>query len=133
MASKLWWRVSCFGFFCVLSQSAGWAQRHIAADIALVMLARLPLTPIQPRVKSLRGVRRALRHLQHLVPMATAAGRNNYDFDLFTIGAGSGGVRCSRLSANYGAKVAVCEMPIGFIASDSHGGAGGTCVIRVRA
>ena len=28
-----------------------------------------------------------------------------YDFDLFVIGAGSGGVRASRFSANYGAKV----------------------------
>jgi ribulose 1,5-bisphosphate synthetase/thiazole synthase len=35
----------------------------------------------------------------------TAAG---YDYDLFCIGAGSGGVRASRMSASYGAKVAVC-------------------------
>lgn len=32
-----------------------------------------------------------------------------YDFDLFTIGAGSGGVRASRIAAAYGAKVAVAE------------------------
>jgi glutathione reductase (NADPH) len=32
-----------------------------------------------------------------------------YDYDLFTIGAGSGGVRASRVSASYGAKVAVAE------------------------
>jgi len=32
-----------------------------------------------------------------------------YDFDLFTIGAGSGGVRASRMSATYGARVAVAE------------------------
>ncbi|HEY7217673.1 MAG TPA: glutathione-disulfide reductase [Candidatus Binatia bacterium] len=32
-----------------------------------------------------------------------------YDYDLFTIGAGSGGVRASRLSALFGAKVAVAE------------------------
>jgi len=32
-----------------------------------------------------------------------------YDYDLFTIGAGSGGVRASRFSANYGARVAVAE------------------------
>jgi glutathione reductase (NADPH) len=32
-----------------------------------------------------------------------------YDFDLFTIGAGSGGVRASRISASYGAKVAIAE------------------------
>lgn len=41
-----------------------------------------------------------------------------YDYDLFTIGAGSGGVRASRLAAGFGAKVAVAE------ASDL----GGTCV-----
>ena len=32
-----------------------------------------------------------------------------YDYDLFTIGAGSGGVRASRVSAAYGARVAVAE------------------------
>jgi glutathione reductase (NADPH) len=43
-----------------------------------------------------------------------------YDFDLFTIGAGSGGVAASRRAASYGAKVAICE--------DDR--IGGTCVIR---
>ncbi len=32
-----------------------------------------------------------------------------FDYDLFTIGAGSGGVRASRMSASYGARVAVAE------------------------
>src|ERR687891_2943332 len=32
-----------------------------------------------------------------------------YDYDLFTIGAGSGGVRASRMSASFGAKVVVAE------------------------
>jgi len=32
-----------------------------------------------------------------------------YDYDLFTIGAGSGGVRASRVSANLGARAAVAE------------------------
>jgi glutathione reductase (NADPH) len=32
-----------------------------------------------------------------------------FDYDLFTIGAGSGGVRASRVSASYGARVAVAE------------------------
>jgi glutathione reductase (NADPH) len=32
-----------------------------------------------------------------------------YDYDLFTIGAGSGGVRASRFSAGFGARVAVAE------------------------
>ena len=33
----------------------------------------------------------------------------SYDYDLFTIGAGSGGVRASRMSASFRAKVAVAE------------------------
>jgi len=41
-----------------------------------------------------------------------------YDYDLFVIGAGSGGVRAGRISASYGARVAVAE--------DS--ALGGTCV-----
>ena len=32
-----------------------------------------------------------------------------FDFDLFVIGGGSGGVRAARMSAGYGAKVAVAE------------------------
>jgi glutathione reductase (NADPH) len=58
-------------------------------------------------------------------------GSGEYDFDLFTLGAGSGGTRASRMSAqNHGAKVAVCELPFGFVSSDAVGGAGGTCVLR---
>jgi glutathione reductase (NADPH) len=41
-----------------------------------------------------------------------------FDFDLFTIGGGSGGVRASRVSAGYGARVAIAES----------GRFGGTCV-----
>ena len=32
-----------------------------------------------------------------------------YDFDLFVIGGGSGGVRAARFAAGYGARVAICE------------------------
>lgn len=45
---------------------------------------------------------------------------DTYDFDLFTIGAGSGGVRASRIAAAHGARVAVAE----------EYRVGGTCVIR---
>lgn len=59
------------------------------------------------------------------------SGEQDFDFDLFTLGAGSGGTRASRMSAsNHGAKVAICELPFGFVSSDSVGGAGGTCVLR---
>lgn len=34
---------------------------------------------------------------------------SNYDYDLITIGGGSGGVRASRVSASYGARVALIE------------------------
>ncbi|KAL9997217.1 putative glutathione-disulfide reductase [Helianthus debilis subsp. tardiflorus] len=54
----------------------------------------------------------------------------SYDFDLFTIGAGSGGVRASRFAANFGASVAVCELPFATISSETTGGVGGTCVLR---
>lgn len=54
-----------------------------------------------------------------------------YDYDLLVIGAGSGGTRAARFSAaNYGAKVAIVELPFAFIPDAKHGGAGGTCVIR---
>jgi len=45
---------------------------------------------------------------------------SDYDYDLFVIGAGSGGVRASRVAAGHGAKVAVAE----------EYRIGGTCVIR---
>ncbi len=45
---------------------------------------------------------------------------SDFDYDLFTIGAGSGGVRASRVAAAHGAKVAIAE---------EHR-VGGTCVIR---
>ncbi|MBW8883094.1 MAG: FAD-dependent oxidoreductase, partial [Asticcacaulis sp.] len=44
----------------------------------------------------------------------------SYDYDLFIIGAGSGGVRAGRLAANMGLKVAVAE----------EDRPGGTCVLR---
>jgi glutathione reductase (NADPH) len=43
-----------------------------------------------------------------------------YDFDLFTIGAGSGGVAASRRAGSYGVRVGICE----------ESRVGGTCVIR---
>ncbi|XP_038713985.1 glutathione reductase, chloroplastic-like [Tripterygium wilfordii] len=59
-----------------------------------------------------------------------AESARRYDFDLFTIGAGSGGVRASRFAANMGASVAVCELPFSTISSETAGGVGGTCVLR---
>ena len=44
----------------------------------------------------------------------------DFDYDLFIIGAGSGGVRAGRIAAKYGARVAVAE----------EYRVGGTCVIR---
>lgn len=57
-------------------------------------------------------------------------GKQQFDYDLFVIGAGSGGVRASRTSAGFGAKVAICELPFHPISSEVVGGVGGTCVIR---
>src|SRR5262245_7723237 len=46
--------------------------------------------------------------------------KDAFDFDLFTIGAGSGGIAASRRAGSYGARVAICE-------ADR---VGGTCVLR---
>lgn len=54
----------------------------------------------------------------------------DFDFELITIGGGSGGVRASRFAANFGAKVALIELPFATISSDHTGGLGGTCVLR---
>lgn len=45
---------------------------------------------------------------------------SKFDYDLFVIGAGSGGVRAARMSSQYGARVAIAE----------EYRVGGTCVIR---
>jgi hypothetical protein len=82
-------------------------------------LASCPVAP--------RGLRRALS----LCTSAASGGSNGalgeggreYDYDLLTIGAGSGGMRASRAASSlYGARVAVCEMPFATVASDALGG-----------
>jgi glutathione reductase (NADPH) len=45
---------------------------------------------------------------------------SDFDYDLFVLGAGSGGVRAARIAAAHGAKVGICE----------ESRVGGTCVIR---
>ena len=57
---------------------------------------------------------------QHGVGHLSSEASVQYDYDLFTIGAGSGGVRASRVAAAHGAKVAIAE----------EFRVGGTCVIR---
>ncbi|WP_062342013.1 glutathione-disulfide reductase [Novosphingobium sp. CCH12-A3] len=52
--------------------------------------------------------------------MAEQVSGQDFDYDLFVIGAGSGGVRASRIAASHGARVAVAE----------EYRVGGTCVIR---
>jgi len=52
--------------------------------------------------------------------MADSASAQGFDYDLITIGAGSGGLATSKRAASYGAKVAIVE-------ADR---VGGTCVIR---
>ena len=45
---------------------------------------------------------------------------SKYDYDMITIGAGSGGVRAARLAGGYGARSAIVEAER----------VGGTCVLR---
>src|ERR687896_627020 len=60
------------------------------------------------------------RRSRHMRRSSRSARMAEYDYDLFVIGAGSGGVRASRIAAGHGAKVAVAE----------EYRVGGTCVIR---
>lgn len=53
-----------------------------------------------------------------MAPVPKAPTDTSFDYDLFVIGAGSGGVRASRIAAGHGARVAVAE----------EGPLGGTCV-----
>ena len=70
------------------------------------------------------GAGRPLRPRHRLRPAAGDPRKEipmpSYDYDLFVIGAGSGGVRAARVSAGYGARVAIAE----------EYRVGGTCVIR---
>ncbi|URE27850.1 glutathione reductase [Musa troglodytarum] len=117
---------------------------NLASDAALRTISKtLLLVPGKPLSTSSR----ALRSPRTLCPsnfpcrrLLTArscaeggkgsADTRQFDFDLFTIGAGSGGVRASRFAATYGAKVAICELPFSTISSERAGGVGGTCVLR---
>lgn len=81
-------------------------------------LAASPRLPDRPRLRR---------------PVSASAAPNGsssageYDYDLFTIGAGSGGVRASRFASTlYGARAAICEMPFSTISADDLGGLGGT-------
>ncbi|MEM7054244.1 MAG: FAD-dependent oxidoreductase, partial [Pseudomonadota bacterium] len=55
-----------------------------------------------------------------MTEQANSTTSSEYDFDLYVIGGGSGGVRASRIAAGYGARVGLCE----------ESRLGGTCVIR---
>ena len=74
------------------------------------------------RLTSIEHVRRLIREAAR-APLSRHDWRRamkTYDYDLFVIGAGSGGVRAARVSAAHGARVAVAE----------EYRVGGTCVIR---
>lgn len=114
-----------------------------AALQTLFFSKNLPLSfshPFLALPKTLTSIpnryRRSLSHHHHHhsrgFVSATANSGNgadpsrHYDFDLFTIGAGSGGVRASRFASNFGASVAICELPFSTISSETTGGVGGT-------
>ena len=92
----------------------------------------LPLPKTPTTTTTFLSSRRPLshHHRRHLTTRAEAENgaepSRHYDFDLFTIGAGSGGVRASRFAANFGSSVAVCELPFSTISSETTGGVGGT-------
>ncbi|VAI09178.1 unnamed protein product [Triticum turgidum subsp. durum] len=87
-------------------------------------LAASPRLPDRPRPRLHRPVSASA------APNGSSSA-GEHDYDLFTIGAGSGGVRASRFATTlYGARAAICEMPFSTISADDLGGLGGTCVLR---
>eukprot|EP00963_Diacronema_lutheri_P008616 scaffold764_cov363-Pavlova_lutheri.AAC.4 len=106
-----------------------WRQRD-NEDEHTMMRATCIGTPVAPR--PLRKWRPRALNTTYASAKANvgASGTQEFDYDLITIGAGSGGVRAARMAAAKGARVAICEMPFAAKASDVDGGVGGTCVIR---
>uniref|UniRef100_A0A0D9Z2G2 Glutathione reductase n=1 Tax=Oryza glumipatula TaxID=40148 RepID=A0A0D9Z2G2_9ORYZ len=95
---------------------------HHLPSLAALPRLLLPRPPLLPHAR---------RHVSVSAAPNGASSEGEYDYDLFTIGAGSGGVRASRFASTlYGARAAVCEMPFATVASDDLGGVGGTCVLR---
>ena len=68
-------------------------------------LAFKPALILQLRARVRHNGHWAVRHAVQIRYMKL----NSYDFDLFVIGAGSGGVRASRIAADLGARVAIAE------------------------
>ncbi|KAK9809327.1 hypothetical protein WJX73_004966 [Symbiochloris irregularis] len=90
--------------------------------------ARAPysgLTGFKAVQRSLKGQRS-----RRLATVVSAKQEDDYDFDLFVIGGGTGGVRTARMSSQFGARVGLCELPLGWVSSDDRGGLGGTCILR---
>lgn len=102
-------------------------RRHPLAAAAAATRGRGPLLRLGPR----RPFSASASAGDNGAAAGGDGGGCDYDYDLFTIGAGSGGVRASRFASTlYGARAAVCEMPFATVASDDLGGVGGTCVLR---
>ena len=81
-------------------------------------LAAVPGLPSPPRLR---------RPISASAATNGSSSSGEYDYDLFTIGAGSGGVRASRFASTlFGARAAICEMPFATISADDLGGVGGT-------
>jgi glutathione reductase (NADPH) len=87
-----------------------------AAGEFLVATAMAPDSAVLP----VRTGSAAANHVQRRALHAAGKSMADFDFDLITLGAGSGGVAASRRAAAHGAKVAIVEA----------GRVGGTCVLR---
>ncbi|WIA30313.1 hypothetical protein OEZ86_000401 [Tetradesmus obliquus] len=102
-------------------------QRTLAGSAAAMRASSICSAAAAP--KPFRSTRPRRAHAA-VVRAEGGNGSSEYDYDIITIGAGSGGVRASRVATSYGAKVACVELPFDYISSDSKGGVGGTCVLR---
>jgi glutathione reductase (NADPH) len=105
-------------------------EAHTRSPVAGLSLAVMSVVAfglgLLSRRRTFQQVQPPPQSLAEIALMAWTS-EHNYDYDLVVIGAGSGGVRASRIAASHGAKVALLEP------SMSHGppnysAVGGTCV-----
>lgn len=99
--------VSVGAFATLLSHGSRRADSAVTADTLL------PGSRIRPSIAFIRG-----GNIARSMSSSTSNGEDEYDFDYFVIGAGSGGISSARRAAMHGAKVGVVEK----------GRLGGTCV-----
>lgn len=107
--------------------------RDVGSHTSAIMLSKHSSIMIFLLAQSSRAFRSIVSHppnnLLRSFSMTTSSlrGTSEDEYDLVVIGGGSGGVRCSRIAAGYGAKTALLETQLNH-GAPNYSAIGGTCV-----